>query len=200
MANEDKAGAIEILQGLHSADYRPENDKIVQKYAAASKLSIGLAPNIILNLSLNYDDLTLFLAELYRQHDQLKEASAILQDAASGFHKSLFICHLCSIAEKYEPIISITNDLKNESDEAMLFLIYRAIALGETDHIDASLATFKEALRYPSRSLDLRMLGWRERGKIYMKAGKKSLARKDFGKVFAENSEYSEINELIGFV
>lgn len=195
--HEDRASAAGILEKLHNIGYRPEKDEIVQKYASASKLSIGLAPNSNLNLSLDYDDLTLFLSELYRQQNKFKEASDLLQDVASGLHKTLFICHLCCTAEKYEPILSLTNNLTNNSEEAMLFLIYRAIALSKTGHVDASLATFKEVLRYPSRSLDLRMLGWRERGKVYIGAGKKTLAKKDFERVFAENSEYSEISDLL---
>jgi tetratricopeptide (TPR) repeat protein len=197
---EDKSASIQILQSLHDEGYHPENDKLVIKYANATKLTVGSLPGINLVLTLAYDDMTIFLAELYRQQDKFKEASALLQSAPKGFNRAIFICRLCDSAEKYAPILSVTNGLTNDSENSMLLLIYRGVALGKTGHMDASIATFKEALRYPSRDLDLRMLGWRERGRMYLEAGKKSLAKKDLEKVFAENSEYPEIVELLGRV
>lgn len=195
--NEDKTQTIEILQNLHDAEYHPETDKIVCKYANASRLTLSSLPGINLYLTLSFNDLAIFLAELYRQQKKYKEASVLLHSVPDGFNRSVFVCRLCDSAEKYEPILAITNNLVNDSEQSMLLLIYRGVALGKTGHFDASLATFKEALRFPSRSLSLKIAGWRERGRVYLEAGKKSQARKDFEKVYAEDAEYPDIKELL---
>ena len=91
--------------------------------------------------------------------------------------------------------MDLTEKLTNEDGAATYLLIQRGIGLREQGFPDAARLSFKEALRVRSRPAELRQRALIERGLTYLNEGKRTLARKDFEKVLAENSAHPGLRE-----
>lgn len=76
-------------------------------------------------------------------------------------------------------------------------LTRRAEAFRAQGHFEAPRESLEEALRSRSRSGELRQAALIERGKVYLDEGKKGMARKDFERVLAENSDFEGLRELL---
>jgi hypothetical protein len=63
---------------------------------------------------------------------------------------------------------------------------------------EATLALTKECLKSKKRSPSLLLFARYLRGKAYETAGKASLARKEFEKIYAENAHFADVAERLG--
>jgi lipoprotein NlpI len=61
---------------------------------------------------------------------------------------------------------------------------------------EAALALTKECLKSKKRSPSLLQFARYLRGKAYESAGRASMARKEFEKVYAENAQFADVAEL----
>ena len=80
----------------------------------------------------------------------------------------------------------------------MNILAFRAYALNEKGMTEAALAVTKECLRSKKRSPSLLHFARYIRGRAYENAGKASMARKEFEKVYAEDTRFADIAQRLG--
>lgn len=96
---------------------------------------------------------------------------------------------------RWNDAVGLAEELTNEDEAATFLLTQRGIAFREQGYFEAARASFKEALRIRSRPADLRHPTLIERGLTCVREGKRSMARKHFEKVLAENSAYPGLRE-----
>jgi tetratricopeptide (TPR) repeat protein len=75
--------------------------------------------------------------------------------------------------------------------------IYQAQALQAQGMNDAALDAYKDALRSTRRDRDLLREARYLRGCLYLGAGKKSQARKDLERVYADDPQFRDVRELL---
>ncbi len=81
---------------------------------------------------------------------------------------------------------------------ATLALVMRAAAMRELGNFTAALEGLKEALRFPSRSPDVRHRARYERALVYLAQGQKRKAREELERIYAENSSLPHVNQALG--
>lgn len=86
----------------------------------------------------------------------------------------------------------------NEDDATLNILAFRAYALNELGMTEAALALTKECLRTKKRNPALLRFARYIRGRAYERAGKVSMARKEYEKVYAEDASYADVAERLG--
>ena len=81
---------------------------------------------------------------------------------------------------------------------ATLALVMRAAAMRELGNFTAALEVSKEALRFPSRSPDVRHRARYERALVYLAQGQKRKAREELERIYAEDSSLPHVNQALG--
>jgi tetratricopeptide (TPR) repeat protein len=111
---------------------------------------------------------------------------------------------VCSLAELYmsldrwSDVIRVTDGVRaNESNLSTEILVYRAIALEQQGMNDAALQVLREVLRFRKRNPVLLRLAHYVRGRAYEDSGKKSLEKKEYERVLAEESAFLDVRERL---
>ncbi|WP_457967977.1 hypothetical protein M1E17_05925 [Arthrobacter sp. D1-29] len=193
--NGDLARGTELLNWLFSTGYDPTSDDFLQKYLPGGAASVSIAEGITVEIPADHNFIGLALAELHQAAGRIPSAVDIVEQLTPSTVTAISLAELYSVQGRWEEVITLTDGLQNDDEAATYLLIQRGIALREQGFPDASREAFKEALRVRSRPVELRQRALIERGVTYLTEGKRSLARKDFERVLAENSNYPGLRE-----
>jgi tetratricopeptide (TPR) repeat protein len=98
---------------------------------------------------------------------------------------------------RYSDVVEVTDGLENLDDVTALLLVYRGAALRELGFYESARFAFKEALRFRSRSSEVRFRGLVERALTFHAEGKLGMARKDLDRVRAEDASYPGLAEAL---
>lgn len=193
----DLPRAKALLGWLQARDYEPQSDEFIRKYAPDATLTISIAQGVAATLPLDRNTLGLVLAEIEQGEGNLDQAVAVVEALEPTTIAAVSLAELYADQSRWVDIIDLTNGVSNEDEPSTYLLVQRGKALREQGYFDAARESLKEALRLRSRPAELRNLALVERGKTYLADGKKSLARKDFEKVLADNSGFDGLTELM---
>jgi tetratricopeptide (TPR) repeat protein len=193
--NHDRATVL--LTYLHGAGYDPTADPFMVKYFPRIIATLSVAPGISASMPVDRDALALLLAELEQERGNLTRAIEIVEGVEPTTIAAVSLAELYAEQSRWDDVIQLTDGLTNDDDASTYLLTQRGIALRERGYFDAAREAFKEALRIRARPAELRQVASIERGKTYLAEGKKAMARKDFERVLAENSEYEGLTELL---
>lgn len=194
---EDYKRATELLAWVIHIGFDPATDAFCQKYMPNAALSIGIADGVNVQLPLDRDSVGLTLAELYQEADNLPAAVEVVEQLTPSTVAAVSLAELYADLERWQDVVDLTEGLTNDDEPSAYLLTQRGIALRELGMHGAAVEAFKEALRVRSRPAELRQRALVERGSTHLAAGKNSLARKDFDKVYAENTQYPGLAELL---
>jgi tetratricopeptide (TPR) repeat protein len=194
---EDYVRATQLLAWVVHIGFDPATDPFCLRYFPNAALSIGIADGVQVHLPLDRDALGLTLAELYQQADDLSAAVAVVEQLAPSTVAAVSLAELYAELGRWQDVVDLTEGLQNDDEPSTYLLTQRGIALRELGMYGASAEALKEALRLRSRPAELRQRALAERGSTYLAAGKIALARKDFDKVYAENTQYPGLRELL---
>ncbi|MDB5243962.1 MAG: hypothetical protein JWP57_4588 [Spirosoma sp.] len=197
LPTKDSARAVALLNWLHDQNYDPGVDPFMVKYFPDLSVILTVTPGIRATLPLARDALALLLAELEQSAGNVDRAIDVVESADPTTIAAVSLAELYAEQNRWGDIVQLTDGLTNEDDPSTYLLTQRGVALREQGYFDAARESFKEALRARSRSNELRQVASIERGKTYLAEGKKAMARKDFERVLAENSEYEGLAELL---
>ncbi|MFJ6416410.1 DUF4236 domain-containing protein [Paeniglutamicibacter sp. NPDC091659] len=182
---------IELLTWLFEIGYDPAADPFVLKYLPGRTVAaINIAEGITAELSTDHDFIGLLLAEVHQAAGNLPAAVDAVEQLTPSTVAAVSLAELYSCQRRWDDVVALTDGISNVDEAATFLLIQRAIALRELAFLDAARDAFKEALRIRSRPAALRHRALIERGRLLLAQGKRSLARKDFEKVLAEDSSY----------
>ena len=187
MMEDDPGQAITLLQWVMDSDGDPATDAFVQQYLRTS-VELGLAEGVRVELPICREAVGLSLAELMQEAGRIADAIHLVEGMEPTGSTAVSLAELYVLEGEWQQVIALTDGLANGDDATALLLAYRGVAFREAGVPDAALEAFKMALRAPSRSAQVRHLALIERARTLAAMGRKAPARKDVGKVLAEDS------------
>lgn len=198
MPANDNARTLEILKELVASGFSPEDDELVSKYLPPALVRVPITDVIAVDLPLyELSTLQLILIELEQSIGNIDAAIEVAENVEPSTISAVSLAELYILQNKWDEVVSLTEEVSNEDDASVYLLVQRGIAFREQKYFDAAKESFKEALRIRSRSSELRQLALIQRGNTFLLEGKKALARKDFEKVLSEDANHPGIKELI---
>ncbi|MGH2528914.1 MAG: tetratricopeptide repeat protein [Actinomycetota bacterium] len=189
--------AIPYLEAVLSSDFSIP-DPLMLKYGVGGAMGIGVTPTVSVTVPMSNLAVALMLAEAYQSTDQRQKAVELLEslgtEAPAELVFALSLADLYFEAAQWDDVVRVTEGIQtNEDDVTLSILTFRAYALNELGMTEAALALTKEALRTKKRNPDLLRFARYVRGRAYEKAGKASMARKEYEKIYAEDANYSDV-------
>ncbi len=178
-----------------------------RKYQLGMTLTLNISP--FLTAELPPDSLTAYLghAEALQQQKRFSDACNLLLALYKKNPQNLLvITSLAELVLESSPgniqwmnaIVNLTKNVDNESYLHAVLLMYKAEAFDNLGMSDAAITTLSLALRKKSgRSPELLIELLYQRGVLYMKTGKESMARKDLNSVFAQDPNYANVRQLL---
>lgn len=187
MMDDDPAQAMTLLRWVMDSGGEPANDPFVQRYLATD-MELGLAEGVTAEFPICREAVGLSLAELLQDAGRITDAIDLVEGMEPTGHTAVSLAELYVLDGDWQQVVALTDGLANKDDATALLLTYRGVAFRETGVPDAAIEAFKLALRAPSRSARVRHLALVERARTLAAMGRKAPARKDVGRVLAEDS------------
>jgi tetratricopeptide (TPR) repeat protein len=200
MTSGDNDRAQDIMEAIWTEGYDPARDEFLTKYGIAMRLSVQVAEGVTAELVPDRDAIGLVLAELRQDKGDIAAAIDLVEQLTPSTIAAVSLAELYAEQSRWDDIVDLTNGITNEDDATTYLLIQRGEALRELGHYNAAREAFKSALAPRARLTELRHRAWVERGQAYLAEGKRALARRDFERVLAENSNYPGLKELLASV
>lgn len=191
----DYGRAVGLLTWLVGSGYDPAADPFLKKYLPNLAIDLSIAEGIDVHLPPSRDLISLILAEALQAAGDLPAAAAVVEQLEPSTIAAVSLAELYAAQHLWDGVVDLTTGITNQDEATTFMLIQRGIAFRELGFPDASREALKEALRPRSRPAVLRHLALIERGQTYIAEGKRALARKDFEKVLAEDSNYPGLRE-----
>ncbi len=189
-----------MFEELWRSGYDPAADPFVRKYVSASQCSIDLAPGISATVPFGRLAIGLALAELRQADGELVEAASVIEALDPSVVAAVSLAELYGKLERWNAVVELTDNVTERDDLSIFLLIQRGMALRELRHFDAAREALKAALARRSQPGGLRHLALLERGLTYAAERKRSLAKKDFEKILAEDGKFPGLAEALSSV
>lgn len=195
-AGDNLPEVIRLLSAAFAAGDDPAAHPFAVKYLQ-THVEIHVATGVTVHLPVNRDAVALTLAEAEQRTGEIDKAIDVVEQLQPTTYSAVSLADLYTEAKRYDEVIELTNGMTNQDEATMVLLVFRGVAFREQGLYDAAHDTFKEALRYPSRSPEVRHLALLERSHNYAAQGKKAQARKDLEHILAEDSSYEGVREQL---
>jgi tetratricopeptide (TPR) repeat protein len=178
-------------------------DPMMTKYGIGGAMQVNVTEAVSVMLPMSNLATALILAEVYQQTDERRKAIELLESLgaqAPGEHVfALSLADLYFEADQWDDVVRVTEGVTvNEDDATLNILAFRAYALNERGMTEAAITVTKECLRSKKRSPSLLHFARYIRGRAYENAGKASMARKEFEKIYAEDAGFADIAQRLG--
>jgi tetratricopeptide (TPR) repeat protein len=109
----------------------------------------------------------------------------------------LSLAELLAQSAAWDEVVELTAGTKNEDDATLATCIFQGQALEKKGMTDAALEVYRDALRSKKRNDELLKRARYQRGRLYLKLGKKAQGKKDLGRVYADEPGYLDVAQLL---
>jgi tetratricopeptide (TPR) repeat protein len=167
----------------------------------AIQTSLLITPSVMVEVPFDSLGAALILAEIYQASGNSEKAIGMVENLVDLVPESPALC--LSLAELYhgermwEELATMPTKIENNDDLSAEVLRYKARGLRERGLHDGSLELLKEALKSKKRHPDVLKAARYERALTYEAMGKKPQARKDFERLFAEDSNFEDVAQRV---
>lgn len=172
-------------------------DPLMSKYGIQAEVRVNVTPRLVATVPFSTLGAALILAELYQEAGEPGKAAGVLEGLLEAGLNDLSIkaslAELYTVLEDWPDVIDLTDGVENADDVGCQTLIFRAKALGAKNLHDAALEALRQALRSKKRSGDLLKEARYQRALTYEALGKHGMARKDFERLYAEDSSFADV-------
>ena len=176
-------------------------DALMYKHRISAAVELTVTPGLKATVPFSTAGAGLILAELYQDFGEMEKAIGMLEAIAEAAGSDLVItaslAELYTMHDDWDDAIEITNGVRNTDDVSCQTLILRARALSAKGLNEGALEALKEAMRSKKRSFELLKAARYERAGVYERLGKRSQARKDLERLYAEDSAYADVAERL---
>jgi tetratricopeptide (TPR) repeat protein len=199
---ERPSEAVPYFETVLTSDYAIP-DSMMTKYGIGGAMQVNVTAAVSVVLPMSNLATALILAECYQQTNQRQRAIELLESlGAEAPGEQVFALSLADLyfeTDQWDDIVRVTEGVtSNEDDSSLNILAFRAYALNEKGMTEAALAVTKECLRSKKRRPSLLHFARYIRGRAYENVGKASMARKEFEKVYAEDTTFADIAQRLG--
>ena len=109
----------------------------------------------------------------------------------------LFLCAMYMQADEWDEIVHATAGIENTDDITLTLRLWQALAMDSQDMPDAALEAYRDALKSQKRDPELLKQARYGRAKLYLKMGKKGMAKRDLGRLYGEDPDYEDVESLL---
>jgi tetratricopeptide (TPR) repeat protein len=100
-------------------------------------------------------------------------------------------------AEEWDEIVHATAGVVNEDNASLILRLWQAEAMERENLPDAALEVYRDALRSTKRDPQLLKEARYARAALYTKLGKKAMAKRDLGRLMADDPGYKDVADLL---
>jgi tetratricopeptide (TPR) repeat protein len=201
--------ALDLLRALLE-DAKPplpgEEGSLVERYLRNCSINIQITQFTSATLPLDMTAALFLYVELLQLGDHIDEATRLIADLFRDNPKfrlaQLSLADLLMQQGRYDDIFKLfstsTPELKAEDDASVEIMYYWALALTAKGLYDAAALVYKRALaRKKGINPDLRRILRYGRADLYLRQGKKAMARKYYEQIFAEAPVFLDVPQRI---
>jgi tetratricopeptide (TPR) repeat protein len=182
--------------------------KHFNKYGLNVELALPITEFVIAHVRPCRRGVLLGLAEIYQAQDHVKESLDCLkklrredgEDVVVNLSVAELICEAAPTDKRLaKQIVELAGDVKNESSVHAGLMLYKARALRTLELPTAARDVLTAACRKTrNRDEDLLRSIRYERACVYEDLGRKSRARREFEKIYAEDPGFEDVAERLG--
>ena len=192
--------AIEMLEAI-TKNNQQFPTPAMKKYGLSWRLRINITPGVQADIPMNEVGAALLLAELYQERGFPGEAIKHLERVMPIANDAVLLLSLCELLAQtanWESIVNYAKQVTPEDDMTLSIATYYGRALHELTLDEAAISVFTQALRKKKdRSMELLQEARYWRAVSYERVGKKSQAKKEFQKLYAQAPDYRDVGERI---
>jgi len=200
-APSQKRRAIPLLEQIVFSDEQFPTE-LMQKYLVNGTMDINITPTIIATVPLEGLAAVLLLVELYQIQHRLDEAIALLEEVEELSGNPVLTLSLCDLYVEeslWDGVIDRASQVESEDDITLGIMIFYGRALHGKGLPDAAVTVFSKAVRRKKgRNPELLKEGRYWRALAYHASGKKSRARQEWEKLYAEDPNYRDVAQYLG--
>ena len=178
-----------------------------RKYQLEMTLTLCISPFLTVELPPDLTSANLGHAEALQQFGRCADACNILLALYKQDPSNLMVtASLSELVLESSPdntqwmnaILNLTKNLENDSYLHAVLLMHKAEAFDNLNMYDAAIMTLTQALRKKADRppFFINELFY-QRGRLYAKTGKKSLAIKDFSTVYSKDPNYADVQQQL---
>ncbi|MDX6580996.1 MAG: hypothetical protein QOI10_180 [Solirubrobacterales bacterium] len=174
-------------------------DELMTKYVAGGAVQLRITPHVQVSVPFGSTAATLSLAELYQEVTRTDEAISLLLQLLEVEKDSALVLSLAELFSQemsWDEVVQLTAGTKNEDDVTLAICVFQAEALAKKGMDDAAQEVYKDALRSKKRNEELLKRARYGRGRLYLKLGKNAQAKKDLGRVYADDPSFMDVAQL----
>jgi tetratricopeptide (TPR) repeat protein len=189
------AAAIPYLEKVARSPI-PLPDTLMKKYGVGGGIEISITPRVKVEVEFGSMAAALVLVEIYQQVDRTQEAIGIVQQLVEIDRRPAIILSLAELlaeTDASDEVVDLLAGTRNEDDLSLNLCLLQAEALANQGLPDAALEVYKEALRARKRDVVLLTEARYGRAMIYKAMGKGAQAKKDLGRVYADDPKFRDV-------
>lgn len=194
--NGEYTRAERFAESVFASGEEPATNPFVQKY-----VRLGFHMDIVAGVSVYFrlgrTSNGLILANVRRELGNIAGAIEVVEQLDPSTYVKISLAGLYCQGGRHQDTVRLTDGITNTDDRSALLLVFRGESLRELGHYEASRSALREALKSKKRDATVRHRGLFARALTYEAEGKKSLARKDYERILAEDSSYNSVQDAL---
>jgi len=173
------------------------------KYGISAELMLRITGEVSAHIACNREGVLLGLVEVYQRQGRMDDAMHCLETLRRLHPDDVVVClSLCELLlerdgdtkDAAKHVVHLTQGVENESPIHAALLLYKARALRVLGLAEAAKEALTVALRRRKGRSDELLHALRyERAMAYEDIGRKSQARADLGRIYAEAPDYADV-------
>jgi tetratricopeptide (TPR) repeat protein len=195
--SRDLQTLLSITEELWQKRNQFAEEPMFYDYARGCEMSLLVAPGVQITIQHGLIALGLIYVELLQLKNEYEKALEVAESLPANQATAIAVCESELQLSRWNGVLETTEEVENIDDATALLLIYRAIALRELGHFDASIESLRRARTSKKRHEDVLNKALYERALTYEKAGKRSQAKKDLEKILATDSDFPGVTDLL---
>jgi tetratricopeptide (TPR) repeat protein len=195
--SKDLANLLATAKKLWEKRNEFAEEPLFYEYAKGAEIALTAAPGVQIPMEYGLIPLGLIYVELLQLNQDFKKALEVAETLPANQATALAVCESEVQLGRWEGVLETTEEIENVDDATALLLIYRAIALRELGHLDASIESLRRARSSKKRHEDVLNKALFERARTYQVLGKASQAKKDLEKIMATDSDFPGVDAFL---
>ncbi len=197
--------AISHLEPVVSTHIDPHEDQLLHRYqlpAGYAHFDVEIAQLEATAGTVDQGPVYL-LVSAYANSGRLKEAVGVMQKLVAEHDPNdsivpfplIILCELYQQLGDWDEIIHLVAhfNITNVDDGTLVLRSYQAMAMANSHLTDAALEVLKDCLKSTKRTPGLLRTARYMRAQIYKNTGKKTLAKRDLSRIYAEDPTYGDV-------
>jgi hypothetical protein len=190
----DHTAAMAYLERIaSSAQTLP--DGLMNKYAPNLHISVDVN-QIPIPVPIGSLAAAMLLAECYGETGRVQQAIGIAQqlyEHGATLGLLLFLCAMYLRGEDWDEIVHAAAGISNEDNLTLTLRLWQAEAMEKQDLPDAAFEAYRDALKSKKRDPQLLKEARYKRAMLYLKVGKRAMAKRDLGRLYGEDPDYENV-------